>query len=363
VLDFTSSHYLGLEHPSSSLRPWQRFATEVPAALAEPFQISRALAHLQGCEAGILAASTLHLAWDLFGLLTKKPIAIFMDAGVYPISRWGVQRAAMRGARVSVFPHHDATALERALTAAREGRTPLIVTDGFCPSCGRVAPLGEYLALARNWGGLLVADDTQALGVLGHSPSAQMPFGYGGGGSLRWSGTSGPEALVFASLAKGFGAPIAVLAGSRERVRDYEGKSLTRVHCSPPSIATLRATEHALACNRREGDARRSTLLTLVQRFRRGLSVVGVATGHGLFPVQTIQSSPGMSAPTLHRRLAERGVRAVLHRGENGSPRVSFLLTARHTPDEIDAAASTINAVLPKPVTSKEIYREEPVYH
>ena len=83
---------------------------------------------------------------------------------------------------------------------------------------------------------LLVADDTQALGILGHSPDARMPYGHGGGGSLRWSGIGGPEALVFASLAKGFGVPIAVLAGSRARIREFEEKSLTRVHCSPPSM-------------------------------------------------------------------------------------------------------------------------------
>ena len=104
--------------------------------------------------------------------------------------------------------------------------------------------------------------------------------------------------------------------------------------------------------------------LALVRRFRRGLSAAGVATGRGLFPVQTIQPSQGMSAPALHRRLAKRGVRAVLHRGENGSPpRVSFLLTSRHTSAEVATAVSAIAAVSPQPVTSKEIHHEEPIYH
>lgn len=289
-----------------------------------------------------MATSTLHLAWDLFGLLTKEPIAIFMDAGVYPITRWGVQRAAMCGAKVRVFPHHDAATLERALAAAPQGRAPVIVTDGFCPSCGRVAPLANYLALARRRGGMLVADDTQALGILGQSPSGAMPYGRGGGGSLRWCGIGGPEALVFSSLAKGFGAPLAVLAGSGGWIRKFREKSLTRVHCSPPSVAALRAAERAVICNRSDGDARREKLLALVRRFRRGLSVASVTLRRGLFPVQTIRLAQGSAASALHRRLAERGVRAVLHRGENGSPRVSLLITARHSPEEIDAAASTV---------------------
>ena len=177
------------------------------------------------------------------------------------------------------------------------------------------------------------------------------------------AGCTLPEALVFSSLAKGFGVPVAVLVGSRPWIRKFEQKSLTRMHCSPPSTAALRATEHALGCNRRDGNARRRKLLALVQRFRRGLSVVGVATGHGLFPVQTIRPSPGMSAPTLHRRLAEHGVRSVLHRGENGSPRVSLIVTAAHTVAEIDDAVSAIAAISLQPVTLKEINYEEPIYN
>ena len=364
--DFTSALYLGLQHPSRSLRPWPQLTTGAPAALIEPAEareIGRSLAELQGYEAATLATSTLHLAWDLFDLLAQTPITLFMDAGAYPISRWGAQRAAMRGAPVQTFPHHDAAALGHALATAPRGHVPVIATDGFCPRCGRGAPLAEYLALAQSRGGILVVDDTQALGILGQASSAQMPYGQGGGGSLRWSGMRASDVLVFSSLAKGFGVPIAVLGGSRSWIRKYEEKSLTRVHCSPPSVATLRAAEHALGCNRREGDARRGRLLELVRRFRRGLSATGVAVGNGLFPVQTIRPARGISASTLHRQLHQRGIRTVLHRGENGSPRVSFILTAGHSRAEIDAAVSAIAAViLQQPETSKRINHEEPVY-
>jgi hypothetical protein len=64
----------------------------------------------------------------------------------------------------------------------------------------------------------LVIDDTQALGILGHSPGPHAPYGKGGGGSLQWAGIGGPDVLVVSSLAKGFGAPVAVLAGSEATV-------------------------------------------------------------------------------------------------------------------------------------------------
>ncbi len=345
MLDFTSALYLGFHHPSVSLRPWSAFTTGAPAALLEPPEtnsIARDIAELQGCEAAVLGTSTFHLAWDLFGLLAQEPITIFMDAGIYPISRWGVQRAQMNGAIVRKFAHGAPAALERELAAAPRNRRPVVVADGFCPGCGKSAPLADYLALVRAHRGLLVTDDTQALGVLGRAPNLRMPYGHGGGGSLPWSGVSGPDVLVFSSLAKAFGVPLAVLAGSADRIRCFVRRSVTRVFCSPPSIATLRAAERALTCDRRIGSARRAALLGIVRRFRRGVKAAGLALSRGIFPVQAILGSPGLPAAALHRRLEARRVRSVLNRGEDGNPRVTFLLTSRHAPAEIDAAVAAI---------------------
>jgi len=270
-----------------------------------------------------------------------------MDAGVYPIARWGAQHAAMGGAAVRVFPHHDAAALRRELAAAPRGRAPMIVTDGFCANCGHVAPLGEYLELARHWGGWLVADDTQALGVLGHSPNARRPYGHGGGGSLRWSGVSGPDVLVFNSLAKGFGVPMAVLAGSNARVRQFEERSLTRVHCSPPSAAAFRAAQHAIELNRSWGDALRRRLAHLVRSFREGLRGLGISARGGGFPIQTLVLPPRVDAELLHRDLEERGLRTVLQAGRNDArPRLTLLLTARQPRSAIKLAVAMIAQAL-----------------
>ena len=84
-------------------------------------------------------------------------------------------------------------------------------------------------------------DDTQALGILGHSPGGSRPYGEGGGGMARWSNISGPHLVVVASLAKAFGAPLAALSGSEAFVGHFEERSETRVHCSPPSLAAIHA--------------------------------------------------------------------------------------------------------------------------
>jgi 8-amino-7-oxononanoate synthase len=347
VLDFTSALYLGMRHASRSLEPWEQLTTGAPAALQAPAgaaAVEQALAELQGCERSTLAPSTLHLFWDLFGMLARRPAAaIYLDAGAYPIARWGVERAAARGAPVRIFRHHDAGAL-RKLLKQHAGARPVVVTDGYCPGCGEPAPLGDYVESARAYGGHLIMDDTQALGIFGSAPGDRAPYGTGGGGMLRWHGLAAdPHVVVVSSLAKGFGVPAAALSGCASAIRCFEERSDTRVHCSPPSAAVVHASRHALAVNRVRGDSLRLRLARLVGYFRRRLSEVGLSAAGGLFPVQTINARPALDFVTLHSRLLRMGVRTVLHRlrAAQGA-RLSFIITALHSPELIDRAVSAL---------------------
>ncbi len=351
MLDFTSALYLGLHHPSWSLRPWSQFTTGVPAALCSPPDaraVGQRLAELQGCERGVLGTSTLHLFWDLFGMLVRRRVAIYLDAGGYPIARWGVERAAARGVPVCTFPHHDPEALRRQLRQSAASRLrPVVVADGFCPGCGKSAPLRAYLDCVRTCGGCLILDDTQALGIFGHSPEPQAPYGKSGGGMLPHCNISRPDVLVVSSLAKAFGAPVAVLAGGKTAVEGFESNSETRVHCSPPSVAAVHTAEHALAVNRQQGDALRWRLASLVACFRQRMAEAGFSFRGGLFPVQTLVPSPDVDAVDLHDQLLRAGIRTVLHQARNGhGARVSFLITARHLPQEIDLAVDPLAEAL-----------------
>lgn len=345
--DFTAATYLGLRHGRDDLRPWAQLTTGVPAALREaPLArtLAGALAGLVGVPSASLATSTLHAAVGLFGALDPGTAEILVDAASYPIARWGVELARARGAVVATVPHHDpdaAVARLRALRGTAARRRPIILVDGFCPSCGRAAPIGELLRVALDHDGLVVVEDTQALGVLG-VPAPGNPLGRGGGGVLSWTGTRPEGAIVLGSLAKGFGVPVAVVAGSRAVVRRYQRLGEPRVHCSPPSAAHLAALEHALAANALDGDARRTRLGQLVRRLRRGLREAGAELTAGSFPVQTVRRVRGLAPTELHQRLEAEGVRTVLHVTCAGTPAVSLLVRATHRDDEIEAAVAAV---------------------
>lgn len=348
MLDFSSSLYLGLRHPVHALRPWEALTTGRPAALGPPIadrRVAGALARLVGCDHATLGPSTLHLFWDLLGLLGGDRAAIYLDAGAYPVAGWGAGRLAARGAPVRVFRHHDPVSLKRWLTRdALLRRRPVIVTDGLCPGCGGVAPLAAYRAALGPYRGYLVVDDTQALGILGrlsHGPA--VPYGHGGGGSLRFSGISGPDIVVVSSLAKAFGVPLAVLAGGRRLVACFESHSSTRMHSSPPSAAAVHAAEHALRINKAHGNALRSLLLQLVRRFKERLTALGLATTSGVFPVQTLAPLPGLDPGAVHRQLLDWGIRSVMHKPRcRPHAAVSFLITTLHHFADVERAARAL---------------------
>jgi 8-amino-7-oxononanoate synthase len=348
MLDFTSALYLGLRHPSASLAPWDALTLGRPAALVEPPDadaVAGELGRLQGSEAATLVPSTLHLFWDLFRVLDRKQVAILCDAGLYPIARWGAERAAGLGTPVRTFPHHDIAALARLVSRmARAKLRPIVVSDGYCPNCGRPAPIGAYAELARRADGYLVLDDTQALGILGESPCGTNPYGTGGGGSLRWHGTFGPHIIVGSSLAKGFGAPLAALSGSRALIDRFREHSETRVHCSPPSVAAIHAAQRALRLNRHHGETLRRRLLGLVVRLRQRLVAAGLTPVGGLpFPVQSFRADHFSPIARLFQWLRRGGVRALLSRGCTAiAESLTFLVTARHERADIDYAAEMV---------------------
>jgi 8-amino-7-oxononanoate synthase len=357
VLDFTSAAYLQFEHSSSTLSAWPRLTSGKPAALEElpgTARIEAELAALVGCERALLGPSTLHLFWDLFRLLPGENICIFVDQGAYPISRWGIERAAAAGIPARIFPHNDVAALRMAIRDAGRS-TPAIVTDGFDTQCGTPAPLIEYAKCAGSEGGFLVVDDTQSLGIFGTVTTGSDPYGLGGGGSLRRLALRHPGVLLVSSLAKAFGVPMAMLAGSSRLVEHFRMTFQTRVHCSPPSAVALVAALNALELNRRKGDALRRHLAERVVYFRRGLQRLSLLGNGSCFPVQPIAASQGTDTVALYRALLNHGVRPVLHDGcGRRSPCISFVFTVRHRLTDIEQALNSLMEALPSGVHSTE---------
>lgn len=337
--DFTSALYLGMRHPAQSLPAWDELTLGKPAALepvpGEP-ELGGALARLMDCEAACLLPSSLHLFWDLFGWLARARVALLVDSAAYPVARWGAERASAQGVPVQCFGHCNAAQAAAMAQRIRErGRRPVILSDGYTPGDAAAPPLAAYADIADSSGGLLLLDDTQALGVLGVE----------GGGSVAEHGLGGGPVLVGASLAKGFGAPLAVLAGPRKMLGSFMAASATRVHCSPPSVAAIAAGRCALEANRRVGRTLRKRLRERIAQLQAALAARGIACMGGEFPVQRILLPPSCDGAALRSGLSLAGTEVLLQ-GTPARQILTLLLRADHSAQQVACVARSIGQLM-----------------
>jgi 8-amino-7-oxononanoate synthase len=335
--DFSSALYLGMHHSSADLGSWTALTSGRPAAMEASRQsrmVCQALAQIQGTEAAVLLPSTLHLFQDLFGMLASDALVILVDGAAYPVARWGADHASCLGLPLAVFPSgsgSDAAGLAGKWT--RAGRRPVILTDGIIPGTGMSPPLAQYARIVREHKGFLIVDDTQSLGVVGPQ----------GGGSAAAHDVQGERILIGASLAKGFGAPVACLSGSAAMINRFNASSLTRRHNSPPSVAAVRAAWCALRLNASVGKQRRCQLRQRIRQFREGIGRLCLASSGGEFPVQVLHLDAAVDGAMLHQCLRRHGVQAVLQ-SDRSHAAIAFLIRADHTCDDIDFAIRAVAA-------------------
>lgn len=306
--------------------------------------MERNLAALSGCDAAVLAPSTLHLFVDLIPMLARPETTIFVDRDAYRIAWWGIRQASAAHVKHIRFGPHDPQHLREALRRAGVAR-PIVITDGLSVSTGQPAPLADYARETARHGGLLLVDDTQALGIHGAHPAPESPYGTGGGGSLRHAGLSWPGVILVNSLAKGLGVPVAMLGASAKMVALFRRRSLTRMHCSPPSTAVIAAASVALEINRASGDVLRRRLANRVVRFENGLRRIGLRSNGSLFPVRPLKLPQGIDALAVYQELAGRGVRTILKKTPSGA-QIYFVIRASHRMAEIEAAIEALSRAL-----------------
>src|SRR5436309_6103136 len=117
-----------------------------------------------GTEDTILYGSCWNANEGLFQTIAQEQDAIISDELNHASIIDGVRLAKARKER---FKNRDMDDLRRALEATKDARNRIVVTDGVFSMEGSLAPLPEMVDLAREYGALLVVDDSHATGVLG----------------------------------------------------------------------------------------------------------------------------------------------------------------------------------------------------
>lgn len=361
MLDFTSASYLGSEFSSIDFNLKTPLTLGKPAFLKEPLLnrwVANQIAQMQGLERGILAPSSLHLFWDLFGILSKNYV-VFIEENTYPIGQWGTIHADARQLPVIRFKPENLSDLRKNIQKyCHNNLKPLIVCDALNIDSGKLAPIKEYLSIVEPLNGNLLIDDTQTFGIFGVSQN-QENFGFGGGGVLKYTNIYSPKILTINSLSKAFGIPVAVLAGNTDIIKSFEKNSLTRVHNSAVSAAHTLVTAHILRKNQQIGDKLRQKLWNNIQYFRKNLVRLGSQKPiNGIFPVQKVSLIYPNSALLIYQKLLENNIECLLLAPTSKHPRpsIAFCFRADHNFNEIDYLLAVLRKIIKKEDTPQTFF-------
>jgi glycine C-acetyltransferase len=111
----------------------------------------------------------------------------------------------------AVYRHGDLAHLKELLTANRDRRTRMVITDGVFSMEGAIAPLPDLIEICRRHDAVLVVDDSHATGVLGPS----------GRGTAEHFGVHGEVDIITSTLGKALGGAAGGFVAAADAVCDY----------------------------------------------------------------------------------------------------------------------------------------------
>jgi 8-amino-7-oxononanoate synthase len=239
-----------------------------------------------------------------------------------------IDGARLARARVTVYAHADADALQAALAASR-ARHKIVVTDSVFSMDGDIAPLPTLLALCQQHGAWLVVDDAHGFGVLGEH----------GRGALEHFGLRAPQLVYMGTLGKAAGVSGAFVAAHATVIEWLLQRARPYIYttAAPPALAHALLTSLELIAGT-EGQQRRAQLELLRHQLatlpaRRSWRQLPSAT-----PIQPLVIGGNVEALAVAQALEAQGIWVSAIRAPTvptGTARLRITLAATHTMDDV----------------------------
>jgi 8-amino-7-oxononanoate synthase len=165
----------------------------VSGTLSIHTELEQAMAAFTGFPSALAFSTGYHANLSVVQALADRDTLVVSDAHIHASMIDGCRLARTA---VTVTPHNDVEAVERAL-AGRTQRRALVLAETIYSVLGDAAPITELARVAAAHDAVLIADEAHALGVAGP----------GGRGLLAAHGLTGrPEVVATGTLSKSFGA-------------------------------------------------------------------------------------------------------------------------------------------------------------
>lgn len=238
----------------------------------------------------------------------------------------------------AVYQHGDLADLDAKLSAARDRRVKLVITDGIFSMEGAIAKLPDLIELCRKHQAVLMVDDSHATGVLG-------PHGRG---TAEHFGVLGEVDIITSTLGKALGGAAGGFVAGSAALCDYltqRARPQLFSNALPPTVAAsaLASIQYL------ESHPERVTVLREnAQYFRDQLLGLGFRPLPGETPIIPVILGETAAAIRMSDLLLKEGV-FVTGFGypvvPQGQARVRCQISAAHTRADLDEALAAFRKV------------------
>ena len=344
VINLASNNYLGLANHTRLKAAARRAIDElgvgsgavrtIAGNMAIHRELEDELARFKHTEATLLYQSGFTAnAGTVAALLGKEDIIVSDELNHASI----IDGARLSGAGKKIYPHKDVAAARALLAESRNARRLLLITDGIFSMDGDIAPLPDLVAVAEEFGAIMMVDDAHASGVLGQA----------GRGTVDHFDLHGRVHVQVGTLSKAFAGQGGYVAGSRSLV-DYlihRARPLLFSTSHPPSVAAS-----ALAAVRlvQEEPELIERLWDNTRFFRKGLMQLGWNTGASETPITPVMVGDERLTMDLSDRLFTAGVFALgiaFPTVPRGKARIRTIVTAGHTRTHLQRALDAFERI------------------
>lgn len=346
AVNFCANNYLGLAAHPDVLDGARRAIDERGGGMAsvrficgtqdEHKALEADIASFLGYESAIVLMSCWDANGGLFAVLTGPDDVVFSDALNHASIIDGIR---LSKATSVVYRHADMRDLRAKLEEHHDARIKMIATDGVFSMEGDFAPLDEIVALADEFGAIVMVDDSHGVGVVGPT----------GRGTAEHHGVADRIAIQTGTFGKALGGaaggyvvasePIVDLL--RQRARPF----LFSNALPPPVVGAARA---ALAIVERDLSLL-ETLRHNTERFRTAMVDAGFTILPGEHPVVAVMVGDERRAMAMATAVRSAGVLVVAFSFPvvpRGEARIRVQLSAAHTDDDIDQAVEAFKAAV-----------------
>jgi glycine C-acetyltransferase len=359
VIMLASNNYLGLaNHPRikqaahRALDKWGYGMASVRFLCGtEPIhlELERRIASFVGCEAAILHSSCFAANEAFFAGLIANDFGqenyqdvIYSDQLNHASIIDGIRlcRAIAKQTVSRLYPHGDIKRLREMMEEDRDKgyRIKVIATDGVFSMEGDLAPLAELVELARNYGALLMVDESHATGVLGRT----------GRGTPEELGVFGQIDVITGTFGKALGGAAGGFIAGRAPLIEFlrqKSRPYTFSNTVPPTVVAGSIE----AINLIENDPSIvSSLHQNTEYFRREITRLGFRIIEGNHPIVPVMLGEAALAQDMSRELLDEGVYIkglwypVVPKGE---ARLRAQISAAHTQEDLDRALEAFSKV------------------